>query len=538
MIGNKRLFKETGIIAIMKRTHLLLLGTLLIILSILGILDAAYLTREHYLNIIPPCQSNTLFADCGKVLTSKYSVLFGVPLALLGLIHYTIECIVLSFAFFSKKRWAQILAIILTTVGFFSSLYFVYLMVIVIQALCQYCVVSATISIFLFIIAQIVYPNDRRLLIAGIMGKLYKIFFKPIFFRIDPEKIHTSMVNFGKTVGDIPGSKTLFSFSLRVSDSRLSQTIAGIRFPNPVGLAAGFDYEANLTRVLGSIGFGFQTVGTITNGAYEGNPPPMLGRLPQSKSLMVNKGFKNLGVKNTTKKLTGLSFPIPVGISIGQTNSSDLETQTKSIKDILNAFKIIEASGIKHGYYELNISCPNLRNNISFYPPKNLTELLKETDQLHLSRPLFIKMPIEKSQESTLEMLEVIANHTPAGVIFGNLAKNRKNPVLVPSEVAKFPVGNFSGKPTFDPSNQLISLAYKHYKKRFVIIGCGGIFNAFDAYEKITRGANLVQLITGMIYEGPQLISEINNGLLDLLDRDGFTSISDAIGSNQVRIVI
>jgi dihydroorotate dehydrogenase len=131
----------------------------------------------------------------------------------------------------------------------------------------------------------------------------------------------------------------------------------------------------------------------------------------------------------------------------------------------------------------------------------------------------------------TLAMLRVIARHSPKGVIFGNLLIDRHSPALVPQEVAKFQVGNFSGKPTFDRSNALISLAYKHFQDRFIIIGCGGIFNASDAYEKIKRGANLVELITGMIYQGPQLISQINNGLLDLLEQDGFTSIAEAVGS-------
>jgi dihydroorotate dehydrogenase len=127
-----------------------------------------------------------------------------------------------------------------------------------------------------------------------------------------------------------------------------------------MGLAAGFDYEARLTQSLFPWGFGFQTVGTITNNPYEGNPRPMLGRLPKSKSLMVNKGFKNLGAETTAKKLKGLTFKIPVGISIGRTNSPKLTTQEESIKDILIAFRKFEKEKIKNAYYELNISCPNL----------------------------------------------------------------------------------------------------------------------------------------------------------------------------------
>ncbi len=140
-------------------------------------------------------------------------------------------------------------------------------------------------------------------------------------------------------------------------------------------------------------------------------------------------------------------------------------------------------------------------------------------------------MPIEKSNKEVLSMLEVISKHSVTGVIFGNLQKDRSHPALNQSEVSKFPKGNFSGKPTFDRSNELISLTYKHYKKRLTIIGCGGVFNAHDAYEKITRGASLVQLITGMIFEGPQLVANINTELPDLLKKNGFRTITEAIGS-------
>ena len=139
-------------------------------------------------------------------------------------------------------------------------------------------------------------------------------------------------------------------------------------------------------------------------------------------------------------------------------------------------------------------------------------------------------MPIEQTDEETLAMLNVITDFPVAAVIFGNLLKNRKDKALDPEEVKQFPVGNFSGKPTEERSNELIELSYKRYGKELVIIGCGGIFNAKDAYKKIRLGATLVQLITGLIFEGPQLIAQINIGLDELLRQDGFSNISQAIG--------
>jgi dihydroorotate dehydrogenase len=256
----------------------------------------------------------------------------------------------------------------------------------------------------------------------------------------------------------------------------------------------------------------------------------MLGRLPRSRSLMVNKGFKNPGAEAIVTKLKGLSFGVPVGVSIGRTNSQHPKGQTESVEDIVECFQTFERSSVQHAYYELNISCPNLYGSVSFYPPDNLEELLVAVDALHLSRPVFVKMPIDKSDEETLGMLQVISRHTLAGVIFGNLQKDRSHPDLVPEEVARFTVGNFSGKPTYKRSNELIRLAYHRYGKQLVIIGCGGVFSAEDAYTKIRLGASLVQLITGMIFEGPQLISEINFGLERLLERDGFAHISEAVG--------
>jgi dihydroorotate dehydrogenase len=246
---------------------------------------------------------------------------------------------------------------------------------------------------------------------------------------------------------------------------------------------------------------------------------------------MVNKGFKNLGAQVISHKLRRYSFQFPVGISIGRTNTVALKTQQESIHDIVNAFQIFEKFGVKNRYYELNISCPNLVGDITFYPSQNLDDLLSAIDSLELKRPLFIKMPIEKSNEDTLEMLKVIAKHSPAGVIFGNLQKDRHNSHLKQHEVTRFNVGHFSGKPTFERSNELIALTYKHFKDRLIIIGCGGVFCAEDAYEKIKRGATLVQMITGIIFNGPQVISQINYGLEALLKKDGYTNISQAVGA-------
>jgi dihydroorotate dehydrogenase subfamily 2 len=501
----------------------------LVICGIIGILDSGYLTYEHFLNVTPPCSTGA-FADCGKVLQSSYAKIFGFPLALLGLIHYSLFTILSATQIITKKRSLSFAILVLSLVGFMSSLYFVYLQLIVIKAICLFCMISALNSAILFIITQLVFSKEQKKISLKIFSYIYQKVIKYFLFKIEPEEVHTAMTSIGELMGKFKITKLCTSFFFNFHHKSLKQSVAGIIFKNPIGLSAGFDYEARLTQILPNLSFGFETVGTITNNPYAGNPRPRLGRLPLSKSLMVNKGFKNDGASITIDRLNNLKFEIPIGISIGRTNLAGL-SQQQSVKDIAEAFSKFEKSSIPHSYYELNISCPNLYGNVSFYPSKNLDKLLSVIDGLKIIRPIFIKMPIDKTNKEVEEMLKVIVKHNITGVIFGNLQKNRLDPDLNQEEVKLFPVGNFSGKPTFSRSNELIAFTYKNYKDKLIIIGSGGVFSAENAYLKICLGASLVQLITGMIYMGPQLIAQINLGVLELLNKDGFTNISQAIGS-------
>jgi dihydroorotate dehydrogenase subfamily 2 len=358
----------------------------------------------------------------------------------------------------------------------------------------------------------------------------YRYGVRPLLFLLPSEVVHERLTLIGEQIGQSKFLRQFLASMLATADTRLSQDLFGIHFSSPIGLSAGFDYKAQLTMVASSLGFGFETIGTITNHAYAGNPSPRLGRLVKSKSLLVNKGFKNTGVDSVLAKLSSQSFSLPVGISIGRTNSRKITTVQDSIQDICEAFTKVKESKIPFSYYELNISCPNLFGNVSFYPPQHLKQLLTAVFAVGISKPLFIKMPIEKSDEEVVDMLEVITQFPVSAVIFGNLQKNRQDPSLVRKEMLKYPVGNFSGKPTQRRSDELIALTYRLYGKRVPIIGCGGVFTAADAYRKICLGASLVQMITGLIFEGPQVVSEINQGLGELLRRDGFSTIAEAVG--------
>ena len=362
------------------------------------------------------------------------------------------------------------------------------------------------------------------------LGDVYRLLIFPIFRLFDSEDCHNLVLRIGEIIERSHLTIAAFRKMFFVGGNSLKSSVAGIYFENPIGLAAGFDYQAQITNLLPAIGFGFGSIGTVTLGKYDGNPRPRLGRLIKSQSLLVNKGFKSPGMKSILSKLSRHSWTVPVGISIGRTNSADLRTNEDAVADIVSSFNLAEASTVPFSYYELNISCPNLISGIEFYSPEKLRALLLAVTALNLSKPIFIKMPIDKTDDEVRVMLDIIIEFPVAGIIIGNLQKDRNHPSLYQDEVAQCQKGSFSGKPCSERSDELIRLAYRTTQGKIVIIGCGGVFTAEDAYRKIRLGASLIQLVTALIYRGPLVPAEICTGLQDLLVRDGFSSVSSAIG--------
>jgi len=362
---------------------------------------------------------------------------------------------------------------------------------------------------------------------------IYRKILKPILFKFPADDVHHFFLEAGRFLSENKKNLKILNFFFSYKNSILKQEVLGIRFDNPLGLAAGFDYDADLIGILSSLSFGYHTVGTVTNLPYAGNKAPMLGRLPKSKSLLVNKGFKNSGVDSVLNKISKKKSDIPLGISIGSTNMPYKNIESM-IEDVSQSFeKVIKEDSFD--YYELNISCPNLTNveNLKdkFDEPLGFGMLLNKLSYLNINKPLFIKMYNEQNVEETLKLTDVASSYKwVSGFIFANLVKDRENISFDKEEIKNAGKGNFSGKPTEENSNNLISEVYKKYKDRFIIIGCGGIFTGADAYEKIKRGATLVQLITGMIYEGPGVISEINKDLAKLLKKDGYKNVNEAVG--------
>lgn len=343
---------------------------------------------------------------------------------------------------------------------------------------------------------------------------LYQHALKPILFRFDAETVHNFFTGSGRVLGQLPPTRWLVRALFSYQDRRLEKIVDGLYFANPVGLSAGFDYDGDLTEILPAVGFGFQTIGTVTLQPYEGNTKPRLGRFPKSQALLVNKGFKSIGAPAVIAKLSGRRFAYPVGISIGSTNKSFVSIASQ-INDIIDCFQLFEQSAVQHAYYELNISCPNTKAGQPFTEVANLKQLVAAVDELQIRKPIYVKMPIDLGEAHTLKLLKVIAKSRLNGVIFGNLTKDKDNPAVHPDDRREWATkkGNLSGKPTWERSNALIRLTRQHFGQRFTIIGTGGIFSGPDAAEKMAAGADLLQLITGMIFQGPQVIGQINHYL-------------------------
>lgn len=359
---------------------------------------------------------------------------------------------------------------------------------------------------------------DRVMFIRNqILRSIYVGILKPIFFLIDPEFMHDAMIFVGRILGGNELTKKLTSLLFGYKNKALEQKILGVKFANPVGLSAGFDKDAHLINILPSVGFGFSEVGTITGEACKGNPKPRLWRLIKSKGMIVYYGLKNEGAEKISARLRDQKFTIPVFTSIGKTNNRETVDIETGIKDYVKAYKAF--TGIGH-FFDINISCPNAYGGLPFTNAKRLDLLLTQIDKIATKKPIFIKMSPDLSDKELDNILNVVGKHKVNGFVCTNLTKN--------SGIAK--KGGLSGKLVEKLANDLISKVYRKTKGKYIIIGVGGIFSAEDAYRKIKLGASLVELITGMIFEGPQLISEINQGLVKLLQKDGYKNISEAVG--------
>lgn len=360
-----------------------------------------------------------------------------------------------------------------------------------------------------------------------ISHSLYIHALKPILFRNDPEVVHDRMTKMGVSLGSYSLGRQFTRGLFDYTNSALAQDILGIHFKNPIGLSAGFDKNAELTDILPSVGFGFAEVGSITGNPCAGNPKPRLWRLPRSKGLVVYYGLKNDGCEVISQRLLNKHFKIPIGMSVAMTNCKENLELKNAIKDFAKAFSTMEPFG---NYITVNISCPNTEGGQPFVAPHKLDYLFDILDEIPTTKPVFIKLSPDMSNPELDALLTIASHHRIQGIITTNLTKKKDNPKILDTNLPK--VGGMSGKIVQDLADEMLAYIYRKAGQRFILIGTGGVFTAEDAYKKIRLGASLVQMITGMIFEGPQVVSEINQGLATLLRKDGFTNISQAIGAD------
>jgi dihydroorotate dehydrogenase len=358
---------------------------------------------------------------------------------------------------------------------------------------------------------------------------MYEKLLKPILFRFDPERVHDFFVGFGEGLGNFALGRALVWAACEYEHPALATEVRGVHFRNPIGLGAGFDKDVRLTRIMPAVGFGFMEVGAVTHYPYEGNPKPRLARLPADRSLIVYYGLKNEGAEAVAQKVDRLQFDIPVGLNIAKTNRADIKGE-RSVEDYAATYRLLAS---KFAYVTLNVSCPNAQDGCTFQDPRLLDELLSAIGREKKYGPVFLKISNHLSNEETDTVLKVVEKHPCVdGFVVANLSKRRDLLNLQSSVelLEVIPQGGISGAPVRARSTELVRHLYRAGKGRYAIIGIGGVFTAEDAYEKIKAGASLVQIVTGLIYGGPLAVKHIKQGLVKLLERDGFKNIGEAVG--------
>jgi dihydroorotate dehydrogenase len=338
---------------------------------------------------------------------------------------------------------------------------------------------------------------------------LYKNLLKPILFKYDAETVHDFFVNTGETLGKNFVGRSAIDAMYGYHGADISKKVDGIFYKTPIMLAAGFDYNARLLKILPSLAFGGAEVGSVTAKECDGNPKPRLERLPFSEGLLVNKGLKNDGVETIINRLkkSPKTEDFVIGISVAKTNDSRCADTQAAIDDYVESLTKLNDAGVGD-YYTINISCPNAFGGETFTTPELLSMLLSAIEAIPIKKPLYVKMPINLAWSEFDSLLQVINNTKVKGIITGNLNKDYGDLSHGAERPAMYR-GGISGKPCFKLSTELTRQTKYKYGSRFTIISCGGVMTPSDAMAKFEAGADLVQLVTGMVYNGPGLIKAI-----------------------------
>ncbi len=336
---------------------------------------------------------------------------------------------------------------------------------------------------------------------------MYKQIIRPLLFKYDPEEVHYFTFSMVQKLSKIPGFTSLFKSLYEVKDARLEREVFGLKFKNPVGLAAGFDKDAKLYKELSNFGFGFIEIGTLTPKAQEGNPKKRLFRLKEDQAIINRMGFNNGGVLEAVERLKK-NDGVLIGGNIGKNKLTSNEDAVLDYEICFDAlFDYVD-------YFVVNVSSPNTPNLRALQdkePLQHLLQTLQNKNNLKVKpKPILLKIAPDLTDEQLLDIIDIVNSTKIAGVIATNTTLSREG---LQSE-NKCEMGGLSGKPLTKRSTEVIRFLAEKSNHSFPIIGVGGIHSAEDAIEKLDAGASLIQLYTGFIYEGPALIKEINKKLL------------------------
>lgn len=342
---------------------------------------------------------------------------------------------------------------------------------------------------------------------------MYKIIIRPLFFLFDPEKIHHFTFSLIRILSKIPGIPAIFRSLYQINNKKLERKLFGLTFKNPVGLAAGFDKNAVLYNELANFGFGFIEIGTVTPKAQAGNPKKRVFRLKADKAIINRMGFNNKGLKAAIKQLKKNKGKLVIGGNIGKNTDTMPDGYTA---DYLKCFSELHPFV---DYFVLNVSCPNVGSHAKLTDKDYLIELIttvqKSNKSFSKQKPILLKIGPDLNKIQLDEVIEIVSETKIDGVIATNTSTNRDGLLASKEQLDAIGNGGLSGKPIKDNSTKVIKYLAETSNKAFPIIGVGGIHSAQDALEKINAGADLIQIYTGFIYEGPALVKRINKAVLE-----------------------
>lgn len=341
---------------------------------------------------------------------------------------------------------------------------------------------------------------------------MYRRFLRPLLFLFPPEFIHRMASFLLLSFFRIPGTSALFKKHYQVRHPNLERNLFGLKFPNPVGIAAGFDKEARLYNALANFGFGFVEIGTVTPVGQKGNPRPRLFRLPKDKALINRMGFNNEGVEIFAKNLKKRHPKVIIGGNIGKNTATSNE---KAIHDYCRCFEVLFDLV---DYFVINVSCPNIKGLSGLQEKGNMLALLHAIQKINFSKPkqkpVLLKISPDLNESQLDDLLDIVRETKLEGIVATNTSSKREQLSVNKKKLERIGQGGLSGKPIQNKSIRSIKYIHQKSNGQIPIIGVGGIFTPDDALKAIQAGASLVQVYTGFIYTGPSIAKKINKHLI------------------------